>query len=150
MPPLETIDSKEDQKDPDAEEEEEEETDTKKVVAQREEKPSDGDSDSKDADQHKDSPAGESGENEPLEGDDIAVNDDELEAQDGAGAGNGDGEFYDPLNFEQVGGEGEAAADSLDSAPNGRGEHNEEPSEDSNAAASDIFDEQGGVHQLAN
>ena len=151
LPPLETIHSNEDQKDPD----EKEGTDTKdperhgEDVVQREKKSFDGDSDSKDADLHKDSPAAETGENEPLEGDDIAADGEGLEAQDGAGEGNG--EFYDPLNFEQVGGEGEeAAGDSLDSAPNGRGEHNEEPSEDSNAAPSDIFDEQGSGHQLTN
>ena len=74
---------------------------------------------------------------ETRDGSDIAANDDDASRE---------GAFYDPLDFvEEEGAEPEG--DNIDSAPNGqddgREEEVDEPSEDSNAAASDIFDEQG-------
>ena len=73
---------------------------------------------------------------ETRDGSDIAANDDDASRE---------GAFYDPLDFVEDGTEPEG--DNIDSAPNGqddgREEEVDEPSEDSNAAASDIFDEQG-------
>ena len=117
---------------------------------------------------------------ETPEGDDSAANEEVLEGEEDASR---DGEFYDPLDFQESGdGEGEGhleeeaveddnvgvqevddsdqgdqidhddsqgdqATQDLDSAPNGQGDPNEgeieEPSEDSNAAPSEIFDDQG-------
>ena len=80
-------------------------------------------------------------------GDDSAVNDEEGASRDG--------NFYDPLDFEEEEPEEGEDVDYSNEPPNGQDDVDaddevklEEPSEDSNAATSDIFDEQGCVNQL--
>ena len=88
----------------------------------------------------------ESGEGE-AEGDleEEAVEDDNVGVQEVDDSDQGDQIDHDDS-------QGDQATQDLDSAPNGQDDPNEgemeEPSEDSNAVPSEIFDDQGSVHQL--